>query len=84
MCAIDSWAQYLCSLTYSVRIGVVAEFDGTCGPDPDAVETCDSLITTLDANPDDTWWYWLVLVCIFAGFRLLAVIILRRKALKFL
>lgn len=83
-CAVYSWAQYLCSLTYSVRIGLVEEFYGTCGPSQDAVKACDSLVNNLGANPDDTWWYWLVLACIFAVFRLLAVIVLRRKATKFL
>jgi len=76
------WAQYLCSLTYAVRLILVAEFDGRCGS-VEGNENCANLLQDIDANPDDTWWYWLVLVALFAAFRLIAVIILRKKATKF-
>lgn len=79
-----SWAQYLCSLTYALRIVVVAEFQN-CGGDPSspASMACNGLIKNISADPSDTWWYWLVLLCIFAAFRLLALFILRKKATKF-
>ena len=55
------WARYLCSLTYSVRIGLVEEFYGRddCvieNNDGDVASPCDSLVSTIGADPDDTWW----------------------------
>lgn len=75
------WAQYLCSLTYSVRLSLVEEFD-SCAPGQ-AETNCDNLLKNVGANADDTWWYWLVLVCLFVVFRVGALIILRWKATKF-
>jgi len=71
------WAQYLCSLTYAVRITLVEEF-GDCYTD-----FCRQTLDNTNANADDTWWYWLVLVLLFAVFRISALIILRKKATKF-
>ena len=77
------WARYVCSLTYAVRIGLVEEFDG-CGPEgSEALENCQRVISETDADPDETWWYWLVLVGLFIFFRLLALYILRQKASSF-
>lgn len=71
------WAQYLCSLTYATRIGLVAEF-GDC-----RTEACIGLLDSTWANPDDTWWYWLVLCMLFFVFRVIALIFLRLQATKF-
>lgn len=71
------WAQYLCSLTYAVRISAVEEFDR---PDCDQ---CAGFLEDLNADPDEVWWNWLVLAGLFVVFRLLALFILRRKAEKF-
>lgn len=76
------WAQYLCSLTYSVRLSLVEEF-GDCGPDVEAIRNCEKTLTNVDANEDDKWWYWLVLVCLFVAFRVGALVILKMKATKF-
>jgi len=76
------WAQYLCSLTYAVRLALIAEFNQDCGSDL-ADKNCEKLLVDVDADPDESWWYWLVLVLLFAVFRLGAVTILRRKASKF-
>ena len=76
------WAQYLCSLTYSVRLGLVEEFSD-CGPNQEAIAQCSRLVSDVGADPDDTWWYWLVLACLFVVFRLGALIVLRYKATKF-
>jgi hypothetical protein len=73
----------LCTLTYSVRILLVNEFDN-CSDDPAALENCDALLDGIGANPDDTWWYWLVLVGLFVVFRLTALFVLKYKASKFL
>ena len=75
------WAQYLCTLTYGVRILLVAEFYN-CG-NPAETARCNSLVANIGANPDDTWWYWLILMILFVFFRGLALFVLRRKATKF-
>ena len=71
------WAQYMCSLTYGTRIGLVAEF-GDC-----ETEACTGLLDSTWADPDDTWWYWLALCMLFFVFRVIALIFLRLKATKF-
>jgi len=76
------WAQYLCTLTYAVRIISIAEFEAC--KDPGAQNCLDIIYGTLDADPDDTWWYWLVLICIFVVTRCLGLAILTKKASKFL
>jgi ABC-type multidrug transport system permease subunit len=76
------WARYLCTLTYSVRIMLVAEFDRDCGSVKGNIN-CEQLLDNVGAVPEDTWWNWLVLVALFCVFRLFAVFILRQKATKF-
>jgi len=78
------WAQYLCSLTYGVRIVLVEEFENCGGPDNNAANlACNGLLENTGADPDSIWWNWLVLMCLFVVFRTLALIILRKKANKF-
>ena len=76
------WARYLCSLTYAIRIALVAEFGNGCGGGQADIN-CDNLLKSIGAEEDETWWNWLVLVALFVVFRLLALFILQRKALKF-
>jgi ABC-type multidrug transport system permease subunit len=80
------WARYLCTLTYSVRILLVEEFQG-CADEEQTLGTtppmCTNLLSNIDAEEDETWWNWLVLVTLFFFFRLLALFILQRKATKF-
>jgi ABC-type multidrug transport system permease subunit len=76
------WAQYLCTLTYAIRLSLVAEFDQDCGS-PEADANCESILARIDASQNDVWWYWLVLVGLFALFRVGAVFVLRKKATKF-
>jgi ABC-type multidrug transport system permease subunit len=76
------WAQYLCTLTYAVRIMLVAEFEN-CSTDPVALANCNQLLVGVSADPDETWWYWLVLIALFSAFRFGALLILRSKATKF-
>ena len=76
------WAQYLCSLTYALRLMLIEEFDRDCGS-PDANENCQGVLERTEADTDEAWWYWLVLVGIFVVFRFIAMIILKGKASKF-
>ena len=76
------WARYLCSLTYAVRLALIEEFGNGCGGGKND-EQCASLLAAVEANPNDKWWYWIVLAGLFVGFRVLALLVLRRKATKF-
>jgi ABC-type multidrug transport system permease subunit len=69
------WARYLCALTYAVRIALVEEFPAGTG--------ADALLETIEADRDGTWWNWLVLLGIFVVFRLMALVVLQKKATKF-
>ena len=77
-----AWAQYLCSLTYGVRIISIAEFDD-CGGGLQGQQNCDRMLENIGANEDESWWYWLVLVLIFVVARIGALFVLKRKATKF-
>ncbi len=76
------WARYLCSLTYSIRIALLQEFGNGCGSEA-GDQACSQLIENIGASEDDQWWYWLILVALFAFFRILALTVLQRKAVKF-
>jgi ABC-type multidrug transport system permease subunit len=86
------WAQYLCTLTFAVRILLVAEFNG-CSEDkndcyrshnPEAASlTSRALLDGANANPDEIWWNWLVLIALFVVFRIGALYVLKSKATKF-
>lgn len=79
------WIQYLCTLTYAIRIILVAEFQ-SCSNDtsnPTAAKTCTQLLESVNANEDELWWSWLILVVIFVVFRIVAVVLLRSKANKY-
>jgi hypothetical protein len=76
------WARYVCSLTYAVRILLVEEFDRDCGSVRGNIN-CQDLLESVEAVPEDTWWYWLALVGLFVLFRFTAFVLLQRKAGKF-
>ncbi len=76
------WARYLFALTYSVRIALVEEFGNGCGSEK-ADMICEGLVESVDAVPDESWWYWLAMAGIFVVFRTFALFILRQKATRF-
>ena len=51
--------------------------------DLDIPDNCEVLLENVEANSEDTWWYWIVLSAQFVFFRILALIILRKKAQQF-
>merc|ERR1712232_41678 len=69
------WCQYLCSLTYALRILAVEEFNRGSEECPQ----CTIFLETLNADPEETWWNWLVLLALFVVFRLIGLFILRKK-----
>ena len=76
------WINYLCPMTYATRILVLNEFYD-CSDNPFEKLACDLLAFGINADIDEVWWYWLVLVGQFFFFRLLALGILHRSAKKF-
>lgn len=77
------WARYLCTLTFALRIMLVEEFEN-CSSDPKALDQCNQILDSIGADPNETWWNWLVLLSLLFGFRIAAVLVLRRKAKKFM
>eukprot|EP00549_Striatella_unipunctata_P025748 CAMPEP_0118685148 /NCGR_PEP_ID=MMETSP0800-20121206/7071_1 /TAXON_ID=210618 ORGANISM="Striatella unipunctata, Strain CCMP2910" /NCGR_SAMPLE_ID=MMETSP0800 /ASSEMBLY_ACC=CAM_ASM_000638 /LENGTH=139 /DNA_ID=CAMNT_0006581999 /DNA_START=321 /DNA_END=740 /DNA_ORIENTATION=- len=75
------WAQYICILTYAVRLMVVAEFE-SC-EDPEAQGNCNRIIKNVDADVDAVKLYWGLLVGLFVVFRSMALYNLKTKATKF-
>mmetsp|Transcript_3356 Transcript_3356/g.4555 ORF Transcript_3356/g.4555 Transcript_3356/m.4555 type:complete len:158 (-) Transcript_3356:115-588(-) len=75
------WAQYICALKYASSLSIVYEFaDCTEGL---AAINCDVVLRRNNANIDDAWWYWLAMLGIFAGFRGMCLVVLRKKANTF-
>jgi hypothetical protein len=44
---------------------------------------CRQVLDNVDADADETWWNWLVLVALFLVFRVMALRILQLKSTKF-
>jgi len=76
------WLNYVFPLVYAVKIAIVAQFDsGVCdGLKPNF---CEQVMQNTNANPDDTWWYWIVLIGQFVFFRSAALLVLRLKANRY-
>jgi len=75
------WARSLCTLTFGLLIVMLEEF-GDCGS-PAAQTNCKLLLTNVEANSNDVWYYWILLLVLFVVFRLLALLLLHKKATKF-
>ena len=76
------WAPYVCAMTYSTRIVVVEEFEN-CSDDPAELINCNDLLQSTNSKPEEVWWYWIALIVLFVIFRLAALFVLQRSALKF-
>jgi ABC-type multidrug transport system permease subunit len=68
------WAQYLCSLTYAIRLSSIYEFRDC------PYESCSQLLERNGVYELDPVWYWIILVAITIVFRLAGIVILRGKA----
>jgi ABC-2 type transporter len=76
------WAQYVCVLTYAVRMLIIEEFYN-CSDDYFESKNCMLLVENVRADPDHKLFYWIMLVAYFICFRLLALLLLRKSATKF-
>ena len=68
------WAQYLCSLTYAVRLVLNDEF-GEC-----ETQACSVLLESNSVNELPSYVYWIILILIMTICRLTAMLVLRNKA----
>ena len=68
------WAQYLCSLTYAIRLVATYEF-GEC----ESI-ACNTLLEANEVDELPNQVYWIILLVIVTAFRLTAIIVLRKKA----
>jgi len=62
---------------FCIRLALIAEFE-ECGL------TCKVFVLKLNAHEKDIWWYWLALIALCVNFRLAALLVLKRKATRFL
>jgi len=76
------WLRYVFSFTYVMRLGVLEEFSDCHGEK--ASMACENVIESVEADSDETYWYWMTMIALFIVFRLGALFFLRRKATKFL
>jgi hypothetical protein len=72
------WVQYICSLTYGSRLGLVYEF-ADCDQGQ-ASDNCDSILQSNNVSKDDVWTYWIAMLALFLAFRILGIYVLRQKA----
>jgi ABC-type multidrug transport system ATPase subunit len=78
------WAQYLCSLKYGINLFLINEFASfrqSC--DDGAAENCRNIQEVNDVEPSDWWVYVLILFALFSVQRILAMIVLTKRAVKF-
>lgn len=74
------WVQWLCSLSYGIRLGLLAEFE-ECADEGET--NCSIILESANSNADEKWIYWLVLVALFVVFRVWALFVLKQKANSF-
>ena len=80
------WAQYLCGIKYAMNIILSTEFSTSnenCRDSAAALSNCESVITDNDIDLNLMWFYILMLIVLFAGFRLIALMTLVQKSRRF-
>lgn len=76
------WLQYLCSLKYAISLILITEFDSSnrnCQGEA-ASQACKAILVRNGIHADQWWVYALVLFALFLGFRILAAIVLIKRA----
>eukprot|EP00981_Chlorochromonas_danica_P006258 scaffold1334_cov170-Ochromonas_danica.AAC.5 len=80
------WAQYLCSLKYSMNLVLITEFDldsDKCSASEEARNNCRDLLVNNDVETGRYYVYILILFALFAGFRLAGAFFLVQRAKRF-
>jgi hypothetical protein len=68
------WVQYLCTLKYGINLVCIVEFGG------DDRVGGELLLDAQNINKDMRWAYTLLLIGLFLAYRLMALVVLNRKA----
>ena len=78
------WAQYLCSVKYAMNLVLITEFSPTnASCQGDSARACSQVLVSNVIDSSRWWVYMLILFVLFFGFRVLAAVILARKARRF-
>lgn len=78
------WAQWITSLKYALNIALINEFSLSSPSCQGAArDNCNSVLTTNSIDPGLWWVYMLCLIALFLVFRIIAGIVLVKKAKKF-
>jgi ABC-type multidrug transport system permease subunit len=77
------WAQWLCPLTYGVKLRLFYEWGNVCENLADGNTSSCNLLDSLQVKGDEVWLYWVMLVVLFLAFRLAGLFVLSKKATKF-
>jgi ABC-type multidrug transport system ATPase subunit len=78
------WAQYLCSLKYGINIMIINEFASNLPScDGEAADECRQIHEANNIYPEYVWVYILILAALFLGFRVTAMVLLAKKAVRF-
>lgn len=78
------WVRYLCPAVYAVRLLLIHEMT-VCSSEVTDKErwNCNMLLENVEAVPDHSQWYWLLLIIEFVVFRMVAMSLLRLNATPF-
>jgi hypothetical protein len=69
-------------MTFALRIALKAEFGNGCGSAEGEI-ACEQLLENVDVYGMDEYVYWLILLALFLVFRVMALYVLQRMAVKF-
>jgi len=80
------WARYTFGLTYSLNLLLMSEFgqQSACGENEPAQFFCEMLLKNTEAEEISPLMNWILLVVLFCFFRLMALLILKGKAKKYM
>ena len=79
------WSQYLCSLKYAISLILLTEFhsnNSNCQGEQ-ASKACQSMLIRNGIEQEQWWVYALVLFSLFLGFRVIAAMVMVKRANNF-
>lgn len=79
------WSEYLCSLKYAISLILISEFNpgNTNCKGNNASNACQNILLRNGVAVEDQFFYIVILLGLFLGFRILAAFILVRRANRF-
>lgn len=74
------WVQYVIALRWAMALALVYEYD-ECSDDDKSY--CDAALEANGLDPDDRWWYWIMLVGLFVLFKTSSIFLLHWIVVKY-